>query len=105
MVHTEFSKCQGQQPHDFAPHKYTKGSHTSVHTGSSKGVNVMAQQWKGKRLKGTRCLCLKPPHSSFHSAKAKRHKDGLRVRWQQSLEIHLFSRPTGCACAGVHTLL
>jgi len=40
---------------------------SSVHTGSVKGVKLMAQQWKGRRLKGRCFLSLCPPHSSFHS--------------------------------------
>ena len=40
---------------------------SSVQTGSSKGVKVMAQQWNGNRLNGARDLSLCPPHSVFHS--------------------------------------
>ena len=36
-------------------------------TGSSKGVKVMAQQWKGNRLNGALLRSLLPPHSVFHS--------------------------------------
>ena len=39
----------------------------SVLTGSSKGVKLMAQQWKGRRLNGRWLLSLAPPHSSRHS--------------------------------------
>lgn len=37
-------------------------------TGSWNGVNVMAQQLKGRDLKGLLLLSLWPPHSLCHSA-------------------------------------
>ncbi len=36
-------------------------------TGSSKGVKLMAQHWKGRRLNVRWLLSLAPPHSSRHS--------------------------------------
>ena len=45
----------------------TKFSARTARTGSSKGVKLMAQQWKGSRLKGALLLSLLPPHSVFHS--------------------------------------
>lgn len=36
---------------------------SSVHTGSSKGVNVIAQQLKGRRWKGAFLRSLYPPNS------------------------------------------
>eukprot|EP00955_Chlamydomonas_euryale_P050468 354564-Chlamydomonas_euryale.AAC.4 len=40
---------------------------SGVQTGSSNGVNAIAQQWYGSDLNGARDLSLWPPHSVRHS--------------------------------------